>query len=155
MSCIFCDIVAGRAPAHRIWEDESHLAFLSIFPNTEGFSVVIPKAHHGSYAFDQEDAVLRELIVATKQVARRLDRALEGVARCGMFFEGYGVDHLHAKLFPMHGTGDDAAFKPVESRVDKYFDVYEGYLSSHDYRRADDAELAALAARIRVAGDTA
>ncbi|WP_110598663.1 HIT family protein [Salinicola lusitanus] len=152
MSCIFCDIVAGRAPAHRIWEDESHLAFLSIFPNTEGFSVVIPKAHHGSYAFEQEDAVLRELIVATKQVARRLDRALEGVARCGMFFEGYGVDHLHAKLFPMHGTGDDAAFKPVESRVDKYFDVYEGYLSSHDYRRADDAGLAALAARIRATG---
>lgn len=152
MSCIFCDIVAGRAPAHRIWEDESHLAFLSIFPNTEGFSVVIPKAHHGSYAFEQEDAVLRELIVATKQVARRLDRTLEGVARCGMFFEGYGVDHLHAKLFPMHGTGDDAAFKPVESRVDKYFDVYEGYLSSHDYRRADDTELAALAARIRATG---
>ncbi|MDF3918570.1 HIT family protein [Salinicola salarius] len=153
MSCIFCDIVAGRAPAHRIWEDESHLAFLSIFPNTEGFSVVIPKAHHPSYAFDRDDEVLRQLIVATKQVARRLDRALEGVARCGMFFEGYGVDHLHAKLFPMHGTGGDAAFKPIESRVDKYFDVYEGYLSSHDYRRADDAGLAALAARIRATGD--
>lgn len=153
MRCIFCDIVAGRAQAHRIWEDELHLAFLSIFPNTEGFSVVIPKAHHPSYAFDLDDEVLRQLIVATKQVARRLDRALDGVARCGMFFEGYGVDHLHAKLFPMHGTGDDAAFKPIESRVDKYFDVYEGYLSSHDYRRADDAGLAALAARIRATGD--
>ncbi|WFF42125.1 HIT family protein [Salinicola endophyticus] len=151
MSCLFCDMVAGRAPCHRIWEDERHLAFLSIFPNTRGFSVVIPKAHHGSYAFDQEDAVLRELIVATKQVARRLDRALEGVARCGMFFEGYGVDHLHAKLFPMHGTGADAGFQPIESRVDKYFERYEGYLSSHDYRRADDAELARLAAFIREA----
>lgn len=149
MSCIFCDIVAGRAPCHRVWEDESHLAFLSIFPNTEGFTVVIPKAHHPSYAFDSDDEVLRQLIVATKQVARRLDGALEGVARCGMFFEGYGVDHLHAKLFPMHGTGDDAAFKPIESRVNKYFEVYEGYLSSHEYRRADDAALAALARRIR------
>ncbi|KAA0020354.1 HIT family protein [Salinicola corii] len=153
MNCIFCDIVAGHAPAHRIWEDESHLAFLSIFPNTEGFSVVIPKAHYPSYAFDRDDEVLRQLIVATKQVARRLDRALDGVARCGMFFEGYGVDHLHAKLFPMHGTGDDAAFKPIESRVDKYFDVYEGYLSSHEYLRADDAELAALAARIRAVAE--
>lgn len=45
MSCIFCDIVAGKAPCHKIWEDDDHLAFLSIFPNTDGFSVVIPKAH--------------------------------------------------------------------------------------------------------------
>ena len=103
--------------------------------------------------FDRDDDVLRDLIVATKQVARRLDRALDGVARCGMFFEGYGVDHLHAKLFPMHGTGNDATFKPIESRLDKYFDVYEGYLSSHEYRRADDVELAALAARIRAVAE--
>ncbi|GHB21289.1 HIT family protein [Salinicola rhizosphaerae] len=151
MSCIFCDIVANREPCHKVWEDESHLAFLSIFPNTAGFTVVIPKAHYPSYAFDQDDAVLRELIVATKQVANRLDRALDGVARCGMFFEGYGVDHLHAKLFPMHGTGDDASFKPIEANVDKFFDVYEGYLSSHDYKRADDDALAELARQIREA----
>ncbi len=153
MSCIFCDIVAGRVPCHKVWEDESHLAFLSIFPNTQGFTVVIPKERHPSYAFDRDDEVLRQLIVATKQVAKRLELSLDGVARCGMFFEGYGVDHLHAKLFSMHGTGDDAKFKPIESRVDKYFDVYEGYLSSHDFRRADDTELAALTSRIRETGE--
>ncbi len=124
VSCIFCEIVAGRAPCHVIWEDEAHLAFLSIFPNTPGFSVVIPKAHQSSYAFDQPDEVLTGLMLATKRVARLLDASLEGVARTGMFFEGYGVDHLHAKLFPMHGTGSDSAFQPVESRVDKFFDRY-------------------------------
>jgi len=30
--CVFCDIVAGKAPCHRVWEDDEHLAFLSIFP---------------------------------------------------------------------------------------------------------------------------
>ena len=44
MSCIFCQIVEGKAPCHKIWEDEHHLAFLSIFPNTDGFTVVIPKS---------------------------------------------------------------------------------------------------------------
>ncbi|WP_404881425.1 HIT family protein, partial [Klebsiella pneumoniae] len=29
MSCIFCQIVAGKAPCHKVWEDEHHLAFLS------------------------------------------------------------------------------------------------------------------------------
>jgi len=153
VTCPFCEIAAGQAPCHKIWEDAEHMAFLSIFPNTPGFSVVIPKRHVSSYLFDQEDEVVSELVLASKRVGRLLDRALEGVARTGLIFEGYGVDHLHAKLFPMHGTGDSSAFRPVESNVDKYFERYEGYISSHDYRRADDDVLGALAARIRAYGE--
>ncbi|WP_298939362.1 HIT family protein [uncultured Psychromonas sp.] len=142
MSCIFCDIVKGKSPCHKIWEDDKHLAFLSIFLNTKGFTVVIPKKHYASYAFEQDDDVLAELTLATKKVALLLDKALDGVARTGMFNEGYGVDHSHSKLFPMHGTG-------VESKVNKYFESYEGYLSSHDFERADDEELPKLAAYVR------
>ncbi len=149
MSCIFCDIVKGTSPSHKIWEDEKHLAFLSIFPSTAGFTVVIPKKHYSSYAFDQDNEVLSELIIASKKVAILLDKSLDGVARTGMFFEGYGVDHLHSKLAPMHKTGTDSGFKPIESKVEKYFDQYEGYISSHDYYRADNEELSKLAKKIR------
>ncbi|MGV3469642.1 HIT family protein, partial [Limnobacter sp.] len=55
MGCIFCEIVSGQQPSHKIWEDDKYLAFLSIFPNTEGFSVVIPKKHLSSYLFDQPE----------------------------------------------------------------------------------------------------
>ncbi|WP_280569618.1 HIT family protein [Chromohalobacter sp. 296-RDG] len=149
MSCIFCEIVAGNVPCHKIWEDDDHLAFLSIYPNTPGFSVVIPKCHFPSYLFAQDDEVVTALVLASKRVALLLDEKLDGVARTGMMFEGYGVDHLHAKLFPMHGTGEDSEFKPVASSVEKYFDHYEGYISSHDYKREDDSVLSALAAKIR------
>ena len=149
MSCIFCDIVKAKSPCHKVWEDDKHLAFLSIFPNTKGFTVVIPKQHYSSYAFEQDDAVLSGLVIATKTVAKLLDKALDGVARTGMFFEGYGVDHLHSKLAPMHKTGEGSGFKPNESKVDKFFERYEGYLSSHDYSRANDDELTNLAALIR------
>ncbi|GHC21289.1 HIT family protein [Aidingimonas halophila] len=125
------------------------MAFLSIFPNTPGFSVVIPKRHISSYLFVQDDDIVSDLVLAAKQVALLLDEALDGVARTGMIFEGYGVDHLHVKLFPMHGTGSGSEFKPISSSVDKYFKRYEGYISSHDYRRADDEDLAKLAACIR------
>ncbi len=147
--CIFCKIVEGTAPSHRIWEDDKHLAFLSIFPNTSGTSVVIPKTHHTSYAFDLPDEVLAELMIATKKVAKLLDARLEDVGRTALVFEGFGVDHVHAKLFPMHGTADMSTWRPIESKVEKYFDQYEGYVSSHDYERADDTELAALAAKLR------
>jgi diadenosine tetraphosphate (Ap4A) HIT family hydrolase len=147
--CIFCGIVHGAAPSHTVWEDEKHIAFLSIFPNTEGVTVVIPKQHYASYAFDLPDDALADLMRATKSVARLLDEKLEDVGRTAMVFEGFGVDHIHAKLFPMHGTADMREWRPIESKVDKYFDRYEGYISSHDHDRADDATLAALAKRIR------
>lgn len=125
------------------------MAFLSIFPNTPGFSVVIPKQHYSSYAFAQSDEMLAGRAVAAKKTALQIDRAFPDVARTGMLLEGYGVDHLHAKLFPMHGTGSDSAFKPLSSKVDKFFDAYEGYILSRDHVWADDGGLAKLAAHIR------
>ena len=135
-------------PCHKIWENEKHLAFLTIFPNTEGFSVVVTKEHYSSYAFDLHDNVLSELTLAAKKVAKLIDEKLDDVGRTGMIFEGFGVDHVHAKLFPMHGT-KSGEWKERASKVDKYFDVYEGYISSHDYKREDDAKLVGVAKKIR------
>lgn len=146
--CIFCKIVNGESPSHKIWEDENHLAFLSIFPNTEGFSVVATKKHYPSYAFDLPEQVLTDLTLAARKVAKLIDSKLEDVGRTGLIFEGFGVDHVHAKLFPMHGT-KMSAWKPIKSNIDRYFTEYEGYISSHDYKRADDEKLAALAKKIR------
>ena len=146
--CIFCKIVKGELPCHKIWEDKKHMAFLSIFPNTEGFTVVIPKKHYSGYAFDVPENVLKDLIVASKKVGKLLDAKLSDVARTGLIFEGFGVDHLHAKLSPMHGTGLKN-WKPIHGKVKKYFKKYEGYISSNDYERADDDKLARLAKEIR------
>ncbi len=148
MDCIFCKIITGEAPSHKIWEDEKHLAFLSIFPNTEGFSVVITKRHYPSYPFDLPEDVLVGLLLATKKVAKLLDAKIDDVGRTGMIFEGFGVDHVHAKLFPMHGT-KMKEWRPIKSNVEKYFTQYEGYISSHDYKRADDMELDELAKKIK------
>src|SRR3990167_3475391 len=147
--CIFCKIVVGESSAHKIWEDENHLAFLSILPNTECVAVVVTKEHHLSYAFDLSDEVLRDLIIATKKAAKLLDSKLEDVGRTGMIFEGFGVDHVHSKLFPMHGTKNLGEWGPLHSKVNKYFEKYEGYISSHDLDRADDKKLEELADKIR------
>lgn len=147
--CVFCKMVSGEMPYHKIWEDKNHLAFLSIYPNTDGFSVVITKKHYPSYNFDLPDEVLRDFIIAIKKVAKLLDAKLEDVGRSGLIFEGMMVDHAHAKLFPMHGTKTGKWKEMLSSPVNKYFDVYEGYISSHNYKRADDKKLDALAKKIR------
>jgi diadenosine tetraphosphate (Ap4A) HIT family hydrolase len=147
--CIFCKIVKGEVPSHKIWESDTHLAFLTVFPNTEGFSVVIPKKHFSSYFVEMPENDLTELIKAAVIVAKKIDAAFDDVGRTGMIFEGFGVDHVHAKLFPMHGTADMKNWKPVASKINKYFEKYEGYISSHDSDRADDQILAKIAEKIR------
>lgn len=147
-NCIFCKIVAGELPCHKIWEDDAHLAFLSIFPNTEGFSVVITKEHHPSYVFDLPEEVMHGLTTAAKKVAKKIDTAFPDVGRTGLMFEGFGVNHIHAKLFPMHGAAGEG-WQARSSDVGKYFTQYEGYMSSHDFKRADDAVLATTAQKIR------
>ena len=43
--CIFCQIVAGKLPSYKVYEDEEFLAFLDIFPKSTGHTLVIPKKH--------------------------------------------------------------------------------------------------------------
>ena len=149
-SCLFCKMVAGEIPYHEVWSSPTHLAFLTIFPNTKGVTVVIPKAHQGSYIFEQTDTVIAELMIAAKQTAQALDAFFPDCGRCGVVFEGFGVDHLHAKVYPLHGT-KIKNWKPIESGNGnmQYFETYPGYVSSNDSHRADDAELAELAKQIR------
>lgn len=146
--CIFCKIVRGEMPAHKVWEDDEHIAFLTIFPNTPGFTVVATKAHQPSYIAAVPEDVAQKIFAAARTVAHKIDTAFEDVGRTGFILEGFGVDHLHAKLFPMHDTASDI-WKQHVSKVDKVFDHYEGYISSHNGPRADDAALADIAARIR------
>lgn len=147
-NCIFCKIAKGEIPCYKIWEDDKHLAFLSRNPNTEGFSVVITKEHYSSYAFDLPEDILKGLVIAAKKVGKLIDSAYKDVGRTGMIFEGFGVNHIHAKLFPMHGTAGEDWRKRV-SDIDKYFENYEGYISSHDAKQADDKELERVAKKIR------
>ena len=112
--CIFCKIVRGESPCHKIWEDEEHLAFLSIYPNTLGASVVIPKKHFSSYAFHMPDEELAKLTVKAAIVGRLLDAAFDDVGRTAMIYEGFGINHVHAKLFPLHKTAGE--WKPIHHR---------------------------------------
>ena len=149
--CLFCKIVAGEIPSFQVWEDQDHLAFLTIFPNTDGVTVVIPKAHYSSYLFAQDDEVMSKLMKAAKTVALKIDKAFEDVGRTGVIFEGFGIDHLHAKLYPMHGTEDTKEeWKNIEhAKPTEFFETYPGYLSSHDCDKENEEKLKMIAEKIK------
>lgn len=150
--CPFCEIAAGRLQTPGIfWEDAEFMAFLSIDPNTEGFSCVIPKAHFASDVLKLPDDVLQRCILAAKKVASLLEQAFADVGRVGLIMEGTGVNHAHIKLVPMHGTealkrGEWQQF-PAGKEV--WFEKYEGWISSGGGPKADPEALKKIAERLK------
>ena len=150
--CIFCKIVSDTTFQSRvIWENDDYMAFLSIFPNTEWFTVVIPKKHYPSDVLALPDYILQEYILIAKKIAVILENFFQDVGRVGLIMEWTWINHAHIKLVPMHGTenlktGEWRQFLSNESR---FFEQYDGHISSHDGPRADDIILDALAVKIR------
>ena len=149
--CVFCRIVVGDEPCHLVYEDELHLGFLDIFPNTEGFSVVITKLHHPSDIARADGDVAAGLLEAARNLAAEIAAAYDDVARCAVVFEGMMIDHLHAKIIPLHETADVTPGPEAETtaRSHQYFETYPGYVTTEiASKQADDEHLATVAAKI-------
>ena len=70
-SCIFCAIAARTAPAHRIYEDDSFVAFLDIYPILPGHTLVIPREHH-QFLSGQSDAAAGALFAMGARIGRAI-----------------------------------------------------------------------------------
>lgn len=125
MRCVFCDIIERKTPSFIFWENNHYLAFLSLFPNTRGTSVVVPKKHYPSNIWSLPDDVRTGLITATADVNKLLCQKLD-VERTAMIWEGYGIDHFHAKLFPLHGTKAGEVWKPMNLSLEECFPPMRG-----------------------------
>lgn len=69
MSCVFCAIVAGEAPAIRIYEDDDYLAILDIRPFTRGHTLVLPKRHTIDLT-DTPPETLADMLAIGQRIAR-------------------------------------------------------------------------------------
>jgi histidine triad (HIT) family protein len=74
--CIFCKIVSGEIPSHKLDEDDKTLAFLDINPWTRGHSLVIPKEHSRNI-YDIEPGDLAAAHIAAQRLAKRLREKLD------------------------------------------------------------------------------
>ncbi|ROR34470.1 histidine triad nucleotide-binding protein [Inmirania thermothiophila] len=101
MSCVFCDIVAGRAPARFVHQDEQVVAFHDIHPKAPVHVLVVPRVHVASldHLGPEHEALVLHIIRLLPGLARRLGLA-EGYRTVVNTGRGGGqiVDHLHLHL---------------------------------------------------------
>lgn len=116
MNCIFCEIVAGRAEASVVHEDDDVLAFMDIRPWTSGHLLVVPKRHASGLA-DLEAADGQKVFAAGQRIARAMrggDSSAEGV---NLFLAdgavaGQEVFHVHLHVLPRR-RGDGFGLRGV------------------------------------------
>jgi histidine triad (HIT) family protein len=102
VSCLFCEIVAGRVPAKVAYQDEQVLAFHDINPQGPTHILVVPRRHITSLLemSPADDALVGSLVRRARDLAleKGLDeRGFRLVFNCGED-AGYSVYHIHLHL---------------------------------------------------------
>lgn len=113
--CVFCKIVAGEIPAHKVYEDENFLAFLDINPQAPGHTQVIPKKHY-RWVWDVPNP--GEYFAATQKVAKAIQKSF-GTEMAISKIVGDEVHHAHVWLFPnpKEAVGDKKDFEANAKKI--------------------------------------
>lgn len=134
---IFGKILRGDIPSVKVWEDGQVLAFMDVFPQSEGHVLVVSRTSQARTILEIEPDVLERLILAVQRTARAVEKALTPEGLSVMQFNGEAggqtVFHLHFHIVPRWSD------RPMKG---------------HGHAPMADAEqLKALAARIAAALD--
>ncbi|PIW27664.1 MAG: HIT family protein [Rhodobacterales bacterium CG15_BIG_FIL_POST_REV_8_21_14_020_59_13] len=130
---IFAKIIAGEAPAIKIFEDDVAVAFMDIFPQSPGHCLVVPK-EPARNLLDLSDDMAAKAIQSVQKLARAVEAALQPdgivVTQFNGAPAGQTVFHIHFHIIP------------------RWEDVP---LGRHGGKQADMDELKAQAEKIRAA----
>jgi len=130
MSSLFTRMIQGEIPCHVVAEDSEFLAILDVFPRNIGHTLVIPKQEI-NHVQDMAPEHFARLSEFAHRVGSLLQKEL-GTLRIGWAIAGFEVPHVHIHLIPSNKMEDMNLHRTGE--------------------RAQDEDLAQLAARLREAG---
>ncbi|QHX36890.1 HIT family protein [Spiroplasma sp. BIUS-1] len=127
MECIFCKIINREMDSKIIFENEHTLAFLDIFPNSNGHSLVIPKKHFEDYE-QTDDFYLQEVAKTKKIVSKILKEKLNAKGMNYISNQGSEafqmVFHYHEHIVPKYEKEKGYTFK-INNQPGDLLDVDE------------------------------
>ena len=123
---IFAKIIAGDMPCVNVFEDDIALAFMDIFPQSRGHTLVIPKGVHARNFLEMPADQLGPYMLRVQTVAIAVEKALAPDGLRVMQFNGapagQTVFHLHFHIIPIwtdtsltpHAGGQQADINELE-----------------------------------------
>lgn len=103
---IFAQIIRGQMPCYRLYEDEDVLAFLDVFPQSYGHTLVIPKKAEARNLLEVDAESLTKVMAVVQHLTRVLVDELEPagvqIAQFNGAPAGQTVFHLHMHIVPRY-----------------------------------------------------
>ena len=109
-NCIFCQIVAGKSPSYKVYEDKDFIAFLDIFPKTKGHTLVVPK-HYLEWVWDLKH--FGEYFEVVKKIEKGIEKSFNPHF-VSLLTYGLDVSHAHVHIIPYY-----RAVSPTEAVASK------------------------------------
>jgi histidine triad (HIT) family protein len=101
---IFAKILRGEAPSARVFEDHDILAFMDVFPQARGHTLVISKHSQARNLLEVEAEPLGKLILGVQRITRAVRAALSPdgivVTQFNGAPAGQTIFHLHFHIIP-------------------------------------------------------
>ena len=119
--CIFCDIIEGKIPSKKVYEDDDVLAILDIAQTTKGHTLVMPKKHYDTYLdmpvdeFLKVQAKVKEL---TPMIVAKLNATGVNTLINTNPSAGQSVMHFHTHIIPRYDENDGITIAFKESGID-------------------------------------
>lgn len=122
-NCIFCRIAGGDIASSTVYEDEQFRVILDLSPATKGHALILTKQHYANI-YEIDDAVLSDLILLAKRVAKAMKATLgcDGVniVQNNEKASGQTVFHFHLHVIPRYNDdGQQIGWKPGTSDPDE------------------------------------
>ena len=124
-SCLFCKIINGEIPAHKIYEDADTFVFLDIAPVSRGHALIIPKQHASDLnAGDMNNAlaVMKTLFVIAPKVMAALGASGYNLGMNHGLSAGQDIFHTHLHLMPRY-DGESRMFVKTHPSQEELADV--------------------------------
>jgi histidine triad (HIT) family protein len=101
---IFAKIVRGEMPAAKVFEDHETMAFMDVFPQGRGHTLVVHKTAPARNLMDIEPEPLQTLILTVQRITRAVRAALQPdgimVSQFNGSASGQTIYHLHFHIIP-------------------------------------------------------
>ena len=120
--CVFCSIVAGDAPAERVFEDDGTLAFMDVSPASDGHTLIVPKRHLPDvFALGQPeaDAVWHTTLRVARAVRDALDPDGMNLHQSNGRVANQHVFHFHLHVIPRYATGGTASRSRIREMAER------------------------------------
>lgn len=127
-SCIFCKIIQGDLPSHKVYEDENYFAFLDIHPISTGHTLVVPK-HHAQDILHSSPEDRKGLLEVVAKIAPSILKAVNVHAfNTGINTgkdSGQIIFHTHVHIIPRKAKDGLSDWKNVSQTHEELSSIAE------------------------------